>query len=66
MGVRVLAIDRPDAGLIFLEWIDVHHPIENYREERATSGVAGFLRVDRSLQTELRIWTEESLPLFLP
>jgi len=25
--IAVLALDRPDAGLIFFEWIDVHHPI---------------------------------------
>src|SRR5580658_7425710 len=55
-SVSVLALDRPDACLILLEWVDVDHPVEDHREKRPASGVAGFLCGDGSLEAELRIW----------
>src|SRR5580658_3283314 len=57
IGVAVLALDRPDVSLIFLEGVDVHHPVEYHREKSAASGVAGFLGGDGSFETELRIRT---------
>jgi hypothetical protein len=48
VSVAVLALDRPDIRLIFFEWIDVHHPVEDYRMEGSAGGIASFLRGDRS------------------
>jgi hypothetical protein len=42
----MLAVDRPDACLIFFERIDVHHPVEDYGMEDSTRGVARRLRSD--------------------
>jgi len=39
----MLALDRPDAGLIFFEWVDVNHPVEDYGMEGSSGGIAGFL-----------------------
>jgi hypothetical protein len=55
IGVAVLALDRPDVSLIFLEGVDVHHPVEYHGEKSSTSGVAGFLGGDGSFETELRM-----------
>ena len=46
--VAVLTADRPDARLIFFEWVDVHHPVENYGMKSSPRGIAGFLGGDRS------------------
>jgi len=48
VSIAVLALDRPDAGLIFFERVDVHHPVEDYGMEGSTRGIAGFLGGDRS------------------
>ena len=58
--VAVLAFDRPDAGLIFFERVDVHHPVEDYGMESSTRGIAGFLRGDRSSSTR----TADAAPAF--
>ena len=52
VSVPVLAVDGPDTRLIFLEGIDVHHPVEDDRDERSAGGVTGFLSMDRSFQAE--------------
>jgi len=55
VGVAVLAFHRPDARLIFFERVDMHHPVEDNWNELPTRCVTSFLRIDRSLQTELGI-----------
>lgn len=63
VGVAVLALDRPDIRLIFLERINVHHPVEDHGMKCSTGGVAGFLRDDRSPQTKLRMCRQHFFPL---
>jgi hypothetical protein len=46
IGVAVLALHRPNARLIFLEGINMNHPIEDHRMERSSGGGASFLRRD--------------------
>jgi len=46
ISVTMLALDRPDARLIFLEGIQMHHPVEDHGKEPATGCIAGFLSVD--------------------
>jgi hypothetical protein len=48
VGVAVLAFDGPYARLVFLEGVDVHHPVEDHGMERAARRGAGLLRGDRS------------------
>jgi hypothetical protein len=48
VGIAVLALDGPDAGLIFFEGVDVDHPVEDYGMESSAGGVAGFLGDDGS------------------
>ena len=55
VGVAVLSFDGPDRSLIFLERIDVDHPVEDHRQEPSTGCITRFLRVDRSLKSKLRI-----------
>jgi hypothetical protein len=40
----MLALDGPDAGLIFFERVELHHPVEDYGMESSTRGVTGLLR----------------------
>ena len=48
IAVAMLPIDRPDACRVFLEWVDVHHPAENYGMKGSARGIARFLGGDRS------------------
>jgi hypothetical protein len=51
--VPVLPLDGPDTRLVFLEWVHVYHPVENYWMKRASGCVAGALGRDGSAQTKL-------------
>src|SRR5450755_271031 len=52
--ISVLPLRRPNLRRIFLEWIDVDHPVKNDRIKSPTRGVASLSRRDRTAQTKLR------------
>src|SRR6266481_8957097 len=60
-SVRVLSIDRPDLRRVFLERIEMHHPVENDGVKFSAVGIAFRLRGDRSLEPELRIRSQHFL-----
>ena len=43
IGLAVLALDRPDACLIFFERIDVDHPVEDDGAKSSAGRVASLL-----------------------
>ena len=45
-SIRVLPIDRPDVGAVFLERIEMHHPIEDDGMKLAAAGVTFLFRDD--------------------
>ena len=53
--VTVLAFDRPDVVLVFLEGVDMDHPVEDHREKGSVGSVAGFPSGDGSIEAELWI-----------
>src|SRR6266700_7764563 len=63
--VSVLSIDRPDLCCVFLERIEMHHPVEDDGMKRSAVGIAFLLRGDGSLQTELGIRPQHFLPAAL-
>jgi len=56
--VAVLTFHGPDAGLIFLERINVDHPVEDDGMEGSARSVAALLSRNRSAETKLRMRTE--------
>src|SRR5207302_9495899 len=57
----MLTIDRPDLPRVFLERIEMHHPVENDGVKFSAVGIAFRLRGDRSLEPELRIRSQHFL-----
>ena len=55
VGLAVLPVDGPDAGLIFFERIEVDHPVKNDWVKSSAGRGAGFFGSNRSMQTELRM-----------
>ena len=45
-SIGMLPIDRPDVGAVFLERIEMHHPIEDDGMKLATVGVTFLFRDD--------------------
>src|SRR5215469_2660709 len=53
-SMLMVAVDRPDLGLRFLERIHVHHPVKNQRLECSAVRFAFLFRRNRSVETKLR------------
>src|SRR5450432_2793714 len=60
--VAVLSVHGPDAGLIFFEGIEMHHPVEDYGVESSAGSVTRFSRGDGSSQSKLSLWLQHFLP----
>jgi len=61
-SIVVLAFNRPDLCLIFLERINMHHPVEDHWMECSSRRIACFLRRNGSAQTKLRVRLQHLFP----